>query len=154
MEKKPQRTKSELSQLRDYAKLLFVSQKLTQKEISSKVGVSEVTVSKWANTDKWEELRKTISVTREERLRSTINQLTELDSLIATREEKYRFPSNEESNIRRRLVADLAALETECGLTDVINVSCKILDWIRPIDYEKGKEICGLFDAYIKDQLK
>jgi transcriptional regulator with XRE-family HTH domain len=147
-------TKKQREQSKNYAKLLFVKENYTQKEISERVGVSEVTLSKWVNEGKWEELKSTISVTREERLRSTINQLTDLDNLIASREEKYRFPTKEESNIRRRLVADLAALETEVGLTDVINVSRKILDWIRPIDAEKGKELCNLFDAYIKDQIK
>jgi len=147
-------TKDKRLQLKEYAKLLFVKEKLTQKEIAAKVGVSEVTISKWVKDGKWDQLRSTISVTREERLRSTINQLTELDNLIASREIKYRFPDKDESNIRRRLVADLTSLETECGLTDVINVSRKILDWIRPIDPQKGKEMMSLFDAYIKDQLK
>lgn len=147
-------TKDKRLQLREYAKLLFVKEKLTQKEIAGKVGVSEVTISKWVRDGKWDQLRSTISVTREERLRSTINQLTELDNLIGSREPKFRFPDKDESNIRRRLVADLASLETECGLTDVINVSRKVLDWIRPIDPQKGKEILALFDAYIKDQLK
>lgn len=147
-------TKDKRFQLKEYAKLLFVKEKLTQKEIAAKVDVSEVTISNWAKKGNWDSLRSTISVTREERLRSTINQLTELDNLIASREPKYRFPDKDESNIRRRLVADLASLETECGLTDVINVSRKVLDWIRPIDPQKGKEILALFDAYIKDQLK
>lgn len=148
------RTKRELSQIRDYAQLLFVNQKLTQKEIAIKTEMSEVTISKWVKQGKWEDLRKTISVTREERMRSTINQLTELDNLIATREEKYRFPDKNESNIRRRLVSDLAALENECGLTDVINVSIKLLEWVRGVEPLKAKEISQIFDAYIKDQLR
>jgi transcriptional regulator with XRE-family HTH domain len=148
------RTKDDLSRRRDYAQLLFVNQKLTQKEIALKTGISEVTISKWAKAGKWDGLRKTISVTREERMRSTIDQLTDLDNLIASREEKYCFPSKDESNIRRRLVADLASLENECGLTDVINVSIKLLEWLRPIDPEKAKEISHIFDGYIKDQLR
>jgi hypothetical protein len=52
------------------------------------------------------------------------------------------------------LVSDLAALENECGLTDVINVSIKLLEWLRPVDPAKAKEISQLFDSYIKDQLR
>lgn len=147
-------TKDERIRLQDYAKVLFLKENLTQKEIAEKVGVSEVTMSRWVNDNNWESLKQSVSVTREERMRSTITQLTELDNLIASRDENYRFPSKEESNIRRRLVADLASLENECGLSDVINVSRKILDWIKPIDPAKGKEMLSLFDAYIKDQLK
>lgn len=147
-------TKDERQRLKDYALILFLHENLTQKEIAEKVGVSEVTMSRWVKDGKWDELKQSLSVTREERMRSTITQLTELDNLIASREQNYRFPTKEESNIRRRLVADLASLETECGLTDVINVSRKVLDWIKPIDPTKGKEMLALFDAYIKDQLK
>jgi len=154
MENKKRKTKAERTQLHDYAKMLFVVNKMTQKEISIKTGMSEVTVSKWANLGKWEELRTTISVTREERMRSTINQLTDLDNLIAGRAVNYRFPSKEESAIRRRLTGDLSALEVECNLKDVINVSILILEWIRPFDTAKAKVISDLFDAYIKDQLK
>ena len=79
---KKKRTKQEMDALNDYAKMLFVYDKLTQKEIHLKTDVSEVTVSKWVKAGNWEEYRKAISVTRDERYRSTINQLTELDTLI------------------------------------------------------------------------
>jgi transcriptional regulator with XRE-family HTH domain len=155
---KKKRTKQELEQLYDYAKMLFVYDKLSQKEISVKTGVSEVTLSKWANGsvngEVWEEYRKAISVTRDERYRSTINQLTELDNLINSRDDKYRFPSKDESNIRRKLVADLKALEVECGIVDIINVSIKLLDWLRKVDVEKAKEVADIFNSYIKSSFK
>jgi transcriptional regulator with XRE-family HTH domain len=153
-DKAKRRTKQEMKALYDYAKMLFVYDKLSQKEISTKTGVSEVTISKWVRDDKWDDYRKAISVTRDERYRSTINQLTELDNLIKSRDENYRFPSKEESNIRRRLVADLTALEVECGIVDVINVSIKLLEWLRQVDNDKAKEISDIFNSYIKSTLK
>ena len=153
-DKAKRRTKQEMKALYDYAKMLFVYDKLTQNEISAKTLVSEVTISKWVRDDNWEDYRKAISVTRDERYRSTINQLTELDNLIKSREENYRFPTKEESHIRRRLVADLNALEVECGIVDVINVSIKLLDWLRQVDNEKAKELSDIFNSYIKSTLK
>ena len=153
-DKAKRRTKQEMKALYDYAKLLFVYDKLTQKEISLKTGVSEVTISKWVRDDNWDDYRKAISVTRDERYRSTINQLTEMDNLIKSRDENHRFPTKEESNIRRRLVADLNALEVECGIVDVINVSIKLLEWLRQVDVEKAKEISDIFNSYIKSTLK
>lgn len=153
-EKAKRRTKQETKAFYDYAKMLFVHDKLTQKEISAKTSVSEVTISKWVRLDNWEDYRKAISVTRDERYRSTINQLTEMDNLINGRGENYRFPSKEESNIRRRLVADLNALEVECGVVDVINVSIKLLEWLRQVDIEKAKEVSEIFNAFIKSTLK
>lgn len=153
---KNNRTKQELEQLRDYAKKLFLYDKLSQKEIAEKTGVSAVTINKWANDsdDNWDELRKAISVTRDERYRSTINQLTELDNTIKSRAEGFRFPSKDEANIRRKLVADLTALEVECGIVDIINVSIKLLEWLRKVDVEKAKEMADLFNMYIKSQFK
>jgi transcriptional regulator with XRE-family HTH domain len=153
-ENKKKRTKQEMDALYDYAKMLFIYDKLSQKEIALKADVSEVTVSKWAKAGNWDDYRKAISVTRDERYRSTINQLTELDNLIASRNENYRFPDKDESNIRRKLVADLKALEVECGIVDVINVSIKLLEWLRQVDNEKAKELSDIFNSYIKSTLK
>lgn len=151
---KKKRTKQEMDALYDYAKMLYIYDKLTQKEISKKADVSEPTISKWANDGKWDDYRKAISVTRDERYRSTINQLTELDNLINSRDENHRFPSKDESNIRRKLVADLKSLEVECGIVDVINVSIKLLEWLRQVDNEKAKELSDIFNSYIKSTLK
>jgi len=30
----------------------------------------------------------------------------------------------------------------------------RFLNWLRPVDLEKAKEISGYFDGFIKDQLK
>lgn len=148
------KTKSRLQQLRDYAKLLYTKEKITQKEIAIRVGVSEVTVSKWSKLDNWESLKLNLSVTREERMMSTINQLTELDNMIAGRCEGFRFPDSKEADTRRKLVSDLSALEVECGVRDIVNVSVKFLEWVRKINLAKAQELSDYFDGFIKDQLR
>lgn len=148
------KTKARLQQLRDYAKLLYTKEKITQKEIAVRVGVSEVTVSKWAKADAWESLKLNLSVTREERMMSTINQLTELDNMIGKRVEGSRYPDSKEADTRRKLVSDLSALEVECGVRDIVNVSVKFLEWMRKIDLVKAQELSDYFDGFIKDQLR
>lgn len=152
MTNQPKRkSKKELDSLREWGKMLFIHEKLTQKEVSEKTGVSAVTVNKWAQEGDWEGKRKTFSVTREERYRSTIDQLTQLDKTIDSREDGAKFPSKDESNIRRKLVADMKSLETECNIVDVINVSIKITEWLRPVDPEKAKDVADIFNLYIID---
>lgn len=148
------RSKANMRQLRDFAKLLFTKERITQKEIATRVGVSEVTVSKWAKADNWDALKLNLSVTREERMMSTIMQLTELDSAIAKQPEGFRYPTSKEADIRRKLVADLAALEVECGIKDIVNVSVKLLEWLRKFDLVKAQEVSDYFDAFIKEQLR
>jgi transcriptional regulator with XRE-family HTH domain len=148
------RTKAKLQQLRRYATLLYTREKISQKEIAIRVGVSEVTISKWAKAENWEGMKLNLSVTREERMMSTINQLTELDNAISSRGEGFRYPTSKEADTRRKLVSDLAALETECGVRDIINVSVKFLEWVRKIDLVKAQELSDYFDAFIKEQLR
>jgi transcriptional regulator with XRE-family HTH domain len=147
-------TKAKLQQLRDYAKLLYTKERITQKEIAVRVGVSEVTVSKWAKKDNWEGLKLNLSVTREERMMSTIIQLTELDKAISNQPEGFRYPSSRDADVRRKLVADLASLEVECGIKDIVDVSVKFLEWLRKVDLKRAQEISDYFDAFIKEQLR
>lgn len=74
--------KADLQEKKEYAKLLFIKEKLTQKEISVRVGVSERTLSKWVNENSWEQQRKSTMLTREEQLRSMLDELVKLNDAI------------------------------------------------------------------------
>ena len=53
-------------QRKEWAKLLFVKENLTQAEIAERVGVSRVTVNKWVSDGGWDALRTAKSITRKE----------------------------------------------------------------------------------------
>lgn len=140
------------TQRKEFAKLIFLRENITQQEIADRVGVSRATVNKWAK--EWEGLKLNLLQTREERISSTLSQLDELDRSIASKEEGKRFPTTAEADIRRKLTADLEALEQDASIRDIYNVSRGLLDYIRRIDLELAKEISDYFDAYIKDRMK
>jgi uncharacterized protein YjcR len=55
---------------KDYAKLLYTVQGVTvQKELAQRSGVSEQTISKWIRAEKWEQIRASIIITKEEELK-------------------------------------------------------------------------------------
>ena len=81
-------------------------------------------------------------------------QLNELDESIAAREQGARYPTVKEADIRRKLTADLEALEQEASVRDIVNVSRDILDYVRAIDLEKAKMLSDYFDSYIQERLK
>ena len=116
------------------------------------MGVSRATVNKWAK--EWEGLKLNLLQTRQERISSTLCQLDELDRSIASKEEGRRFPTTAEADIRRKLTADLEALEQDASVRDIYNVSRGLLDFVRNIDLEKAKELSDYFDAYIKEKMK
>ena len=140
------------SQRKEYAKLIFLRENVTQQEIADRVGVSRVTVNKWAK--EWEGLKLNLLQTREERIASTLSQLDELDRSLAAKEEGKRFPTTAEADLRRKLTADLEALEQEASVRDIYNVSRGLLDYVRRIDLDRAKEISDYFDSYIKDRMK
>lgn len=140
------------NQRKEWARLIFLKENITQQEIADRVGVSRATVNKWAK--EWESLKLNLLQTRQERISSTLCQLDELDRSIAAKEEGRRFPTTAEADIRRKLTADLEALEQDASVRDIYNVSRGLLDFVRNIDLEKAKELSDYFDAYIKEKMK
>lgn len=132
---------------KEWAKLIFLKEHKTQKEIAATVGVSEVTMSKWVK--EWEHLKLNLLQTREERLASTLIQLANLDKAIA----EVGFPDSKQADIRRKLTADLEALEQEASIRDVVEVGKRILAYVRPLNAEQAAIIGAVFDDYIKHLL-
>ena len=60
-------------QKKEWAKLLFLTTDLTQAEIAVKIGVSRITIVRWAK--EWEGLKLNFLQTREARIKSTLMQL-------------------------------------------------------------------------------
>ncbi len=143
---------------KEHAKLLFTQEKLSQKEIAEKVyiNVSEQTISKWvnANNGEWRRLRQSFIVTKKEQLSRIYEQIDEITQMIQTREQGKRYVNSKEADILVKLTAAAKNLETEASVSDIIEVSMRFLNWLRPIDLEKAKEISGYLDDFIKDQLK
>lgn len=141
-----------LKEKREWAKLLFIAENLTQAEIADKVGVSRNTISRWMKDDKWEELKASYTVTREQQLQRLYMQIAEVNKVIAEREQKY--PTTQEADMISKLASAIDKLERESSLSDIISVSIKLLNWLRAVDLNKAKEISQIFDAFIKDSMK
>lgn len=51
-----------IKQKREWAKMLYLREHLTQAEVAERVGVSRQTLCKWVKTEKWEELKTSVSL--------------------------------------------------------------------------------------------
>lgn len=143
-----------IKQKKDWAKTLYLSENLTQTEIAERVEVSKQTLCKWVKQEKWEELKTSISLTREEQLINLYRQVAEINKAIAKRKDGERFATVKEADIITKIAASIKKMETETGISEIISVSKGFLDWLRKTDIEKTKELSFYFDAYIKDQLR
>lgn len=131
---------------------MFTKENITQKEIAERVGISEVTMSRWAKAGNWESLKASITITKQEQIARVMNQIAAINRKIS--DEQKGIPSTADADTLTKLAAVIERMEKETSITDVVSVSIKFLDWIRVSDIEKAKELSTLFDAFIKDLLK
>lgn len=141
------------TQKKEWAKTLYLKENLTQQEIADRVGVSRVSVSNWVRAGKWEQQRTGITLTREEQVRNLYRQVAEINRAIAARDEGNRFATSQEADIIGKLSKSIRQMETEAGIADVISVLTRFIDFLRPLDLEKAKDVTSLADAYIKSIL-
>lgn len=140
-------------QKKDWAKTLYLRESLTQQEIADRVGVSRVSVSNWIRTGKWEEQRTALTLTREEQVRSLYRQVAAINRSIEDRPEGERFATTTEADIIGKLSKSIKQMETEVGIADVVSVLTKFIEFLRPVDIEKAKDVTRLADAFIKTLL-
>lgn len=146
-------TRKEREQIKELAKLLFIHEKLSQKEVATRMGVSEQTISRWSQLENWDQLRVSITITREEQLRNLYRQLSEINKSISEREDQ-RFATSTEADTISKLATAIQKMESDVGISEIVTVSKKFLTWIRKADLVKAQEMVPLFDAFIKDNLR
>lgn len=141
------------AQKKEWAKTLYLRENLTQQEIADRVGVSRVTVSNWVRSGKWEGQKVGLTLTRQEQVANLYRQVAEINRTISSRAEGERFATSKEADILGKLSAAIKKMEQDAGIADIISVLIGFIDWLRPLDLEKAREITRLADAYIKDRL-
>ena len=146
-------TELSMQQKREWAKTLYLKENLTQQEIAEGVGVSRITVNNWIGKNGWEMLKTSITITREEQLKSLYRQLAELNNAIMDRPPGERFPNTAEADTISKLSNAIKKMETEVGLSDIISVFSDLLKWLRASDPAQAKEVTPLLDAFVKSKV-
>ena len=125
-------------QKKDLAKLLYLNQGLTQQEIADKVGVSRVTVGRWATDGNWEMLRAAVTSTREEQVRNLYQQIAQINRAIADSETKCATPAQADTILK--LSAAISKMEGDflAAVRD-IKAECPAFDLVMfPVDPRTG----------------
>ena len=136
----------------EFAKLLYLQGSVTQKQISERVGVTEKTVSNWIKKFNWEKLKASMTITKEEELGRLYRQLSNLNSHIEARENKW--PSTTEADTISKIGSAIRKLETEVSISETIEVSKRFIQWLQKNFPEKAKEYVLLIDEYLKEIIK
>ena len=140
-------------QKKEWASVLYLKENLTQSEIAEKVGVSRITVNKWIKTEKWEERKTGITLTKQEQINNMYRQVAEINKAIASRDDGERFATSKEADILGKLSSAIKKMESDIGISDIITTGTQFIECLRPVDLDMAKQITRLFDAFIKDRL-
>jgi hypothetical protein len=155
------------TQEREYAKILYVSERITFKEIAERTGVTEKTIGKWSVADNWDKLRKSLLTTRQAQLVHWYNQLEAINEdvekrpqlpddkgVLKPRKERVGIPTSTEADTMTKLSSNINKLETEINLGEYVEVSRKLLTFIQGIDLSEAKKFKNYIDEFINEKLK
>lgn len=137
---------------REYAKRLFIDEKLDRKAIAERIGVAEKTIGKWAKDDNWEKIRTSLLTIKDSQISLLYSQLEFLNNDIASRDYKVATPKEADTLIK--ITNSIKALEVETNLGDTIQVAKKIIQFIQSEDLEFSKKLTRYCDLYINTLMK
>lgn len=140
-------------QKKDWARVIFLQENMTIQEIAAKVGISRVTLGKWAKEGNWEMYKVALTTTREEQIRNTYLQLAEINKSIADRKEN-KFPTPAEADTIKKLTAAINDMEKDFGIDIIIGVTKKLLAWMKKRNPEKADEMSYIIDEFIQEKLR
>jgi transposase len=153
LQKKNEMATLKNEQKKALAKDIYLLGSYTLEEIAQKVDATRQTVSRWAKTEGWDELKAGMTIGREQILKSLYRQINEINSNISKRAPGERHASIKEADILAKLSAAIKKMEEDVGISDLISSGMRFGDWLRTVDIEKAKEFINYWDAFIKDQI-
>jgi transposase len=142
-----------INQKKEWAQLLYTKENLTQKEIAERVGISAITMSKWVAKYKWDELKVSITITREEQLKNLYRQLAEMNKSISERDGN-KYPTSAEADTITKMASAIDKLESDTGLNEILSTFKEFLNWLRKFNLEEAQRLVPLFDDFVKTKLK
>lgn len=140
------------TQEREYARILYVSERITLEEIAERTKVTVKTIRKWRDEDNWDKLRKSLLTTRQNQLVHWYNQLDALNEEISIRERK--IPSTSEADVMSKITNNIKSLEVEVSLGEYVEVGRNLLMFIQSVDLAHAKLLKNYFDEFINHKLK
>lgn len=136
---------------KEYAERLFVTDRLTAKEVAERAGVSERQVGIWRKNGNWDKKRESMLVTKGNQITRLYSILELLTSEIEKRE--VPVPTPKEADTISKITSSIQRLETETSIGQITEVATAFISFVREVDLTKAKDITNLFDAFIKSKM-
>ena len=129
-------------EIKNLAQILYM-QGYLQKEIATKVGVTEQTICRWAT------MKKGMLNAKMARLSELYDELQEFSRMIKEKE-GYKVASSKEADARRKLIMDIQALETKYNIGQITTIARDFCEFVKTIDFDFAAQCSKFFDAFIE----
>lgn len=137
------------------AKILYTKEKLEQKIIAKKVGVSEPTISKWVNEFNWKSLRNRLLVGKEEILNGLYEEMQEMQEHIKAKKAGERFSDSKMADAKLKITASIRNLETELAIADLVESGIRFIKYLQQVGtLQQVMEFSDLWNGFIQQSIK
>lgn len=133
---------------RDIAMKLYLYTDMAQKEIADDLGLSEKTVCKWADEDKWRELKQALTRSPEYLIKKHFEHIEKIYK--QAKEEDDRPVDSKEADTISKLSNAIKHLDTRVDVSITMTVLKGFNEYVKPLDMEFAKKAAAYFIPYIK----
>jgi flagellin-specific chaperone FliS len=141
------------TQKKDYAKLLFIKDGLTPKQVAEKAGLPEKMVTAWATKEKWESQRKALTASKAEQLAFLYDILAKLTEHGKAALEDDDPKTNPDTNAIDKISKSIERLEKDGGIGNMIQTGIELLKYVQAEDIVAAKVINKWFYLFIQDKM-
>ena len=138
--------------LKSAAQALY-TQGHSQKTIAKMLGVAELTIGRWAKAGGWATLKKNLLTEKGNRLAELYEELQEFNRMVKEKE-GYKVATSKEADARRKLITDIADLESKYNIAQITTMARDFTDFVKEINHDKAEEVMELFSAFINQQVE
>ena len=150
-------TKQELEKKKEFARILYL-QGDAQKSIAEKVGVSAVTMSKWAELGNWAATKAAANITRPELVNKLLSAVNKLLDQVSDSDDPAVLAGL--SDKLSKFASVIEKLDKKANIVDAIEVFMAFGKWIQyrqsfdsEVTPELVKAINKFQDLYISEHL-
>ena len=130
----------------EWAQLLYTEHQFTISEIAGKTGSTEAELRYWIQEGKWDGLKKSLIITKEEQL----NILYEFLAFVTDKVKKEKTYDLKDLDKIQKLTAAIKNLESETNVAATIDAAKAFIDWLKEDEPDVVLEQTQRLNRYIK----
>lgn len=144
--------KEELSydQKKAWAKTLYTKEDAAVPDIALMVGADEVIVSSWIEEGRWNDIKRSLLISKKVQLHILYDTLELLTNNL--RKETDLAKMIKEVELIGKYTAAIKNLESETGVPYIVQVAEQFTSWLLRRDPELARQVSIHFDAFIREQ--